>query len=187
MARWPIGSWLPAVGLWGGLALVLVAVNLLIVEKQRVLDDGRTVLLALRPVDPRSLIQGDYMELRYQEALVPVDVPADAAAAETDGRVVVALDADGVATFRRFDDGSALAADEQLLRYKRRAPLGLEPDPEDTELFIGAESFLFQEGHAEAYEEARYGILKVAPDGSSVLAGLADSERRPIRPGPVSP
>ena len=183
MARGPIGRWLPAVGLWGGLALVLVAVNLLIVEKQRVLDDGRTVLLALRPVDPRSLIQGDYMELRYHEALVP----ADPAAAETDGRVVVALDADGVATFRRFDDGSALAADEQLLRYKRRAPLGLEPDPEDTELFIGAESFLFQEGHAEAYEEARYGILKVAPDGTSVLAGLADSERRPIRPGPVSP
>jgi uncharacterized membrane-anchored protein len=87
-----------------------------------------------------------------------------------------------VATFRRFDDDGPLAADEQRLRYRRRAPLGLQPDPENTELFIGAESFLFQEGHAEAYEEARYGILKVAPDGSSVLAGLADSGRRPIQP-----
>ncbi|GHD59180.1 membrane protein [Thalassobaculum fulvum] len=177
-----MARFLPAIGLWGGLALVLVAVNLLIVEKQRVLDDGRTVLLALRPVDPRSLIQGDYMELRYHEALVPADAAADTASPETDGRVVVALDADGVATFRRFDDGGPLAADEQRLRYKRRAPSGLQPDPENSELFIGAESFLFQEGHAEAYEEARYGILKVAPDGSSVLAGLADSGRRPIRP-----
>src|SRR3546814_7520410 len=52
-------------------SLVLGAVNLQVLQKQRVLDDGRTVLLALRPVDPRSLIQGDYMVLRYAEALVP--------------------------------------------------------------------------------------------------------------------
>ena len=170
--------WLPALGLWGGLALVLVAVNVLILQKQRVLDDGRTVLLALRPVDPRSLLQGDYMALRYAEALVP----SSEGSPEIDGRVVVALDGDGVASFRRFDDGGALAPDEQLLRYKRRSPAGLEPRAADIEVFIGAESFLFQEGHAEAYSQARYGILRVAPDGSSVLAGLADATRRPIRP-----
>lgn len=170
--------WLPAIGLWGGLALVLVAVNVEIAAKQRILDDGRTVLLALRPADPRSLMQGDYMLLRYAEALVP----ASPSAPEIDGRVVVAVDGDGVAAFRRFDDGSALAPDEQLLRYKRRSPAGLEPRAGQVEIFIGAESFLFQEGHAEAYGEARFGILKVAPDGGSVLAGLADAGRRPIRP-----
>lgn len=170
--------WLPALGLWGGLALVLVAMNLLILQKQRVLDDGRTVLLALRPADPRSLMQGDYMELRYAEALVPVAQEAP----EIDGRVVVALDGDGVARFLRFDDGGDLAPDEQRLRYKRRSPAGLEPRPDQMEIFIGAESFLFQEGHADAYSEARFGILRVAADGSSVLAGLADAEGRPIRP-----
>lgn len=174
-----IGSgWVRAVGLWGGLTVVLVAANVLILQKQRVLDDGRTVLLALRPADPRSLMQGDYMALRYAEALVPVAQEAP----QIDGRVVVGLDGDGVATFRRFDDGGDLAPGEQRLRYKRRAPAGLETAAERTELFIGAESFLFQEGHAEAYAKARYGILRVAPDGSSVLAGLADSGRRPIRP-----
>lgn len=173
-----MGSRLRAIGLWGGLALVLVAVNLLVLQKQRVLDGGRTVLLALRPVDPRSLMQGDYMELRYEQALVPVAAEAPA----LDGRIVIALDGDGVASFRRFDDGRDLAPDEQLLRYKRRAPFGLQRSPEQAEVFIGAESFLFQEGHAEAYAEARYGILRVAPDGSSVLAGLADAERRSIRP-----
>jgi len=71
---------------------------------------------------------------------------------------------------------------EQLLRYRRRGPVGLQRSPEQAEVFIGAESFFFQEGHADAYEDARYGILKVAPDGGSVLAGLADAERRPIRP-----
>lgn len=171
-------SRLRAIGLWGGLALVLIVVNLLVLQKQRVLDEGRTVLLALRPVDPRSLMQGDYMELRYAEALVPAAAEAPA----LDGRIVIALDGDGVATFRRFDDGRLPAPGEQLLRYKRRAPFGLGPSPGRAEVFIGAESFLFQEGHADAYAEARYGILKVAPDGSSVLAGLADAERRPIRP-----
>lgn len=171
-------SRLRAIGLWGGLALVLIVVNLLVLQKQRVLDEGRTVLLALRPVDPRSLMQGDYMVLRYAEALVP----AAEAAPAVDGRMVVALDGDGVATFRRFDDGRALAGDEQYLRYRIRAPLGVSRSAEAAELHIGAESFLFQEGHADAYALARYGVLKVAPDGSSVLAGLADAERRPIRP-----
>jgi uncharacterized membrane-anchored protein len=128
-------------------------------------------------------MQGDYMELRYEEALVPAsaDAPAEAAP-DLDGRIVIAVDGDGVASFRRFDDGRAPAPDEQLLRYKRRTPFGLERSPDQAEVFIGAESFLFQEGHAEAYAQARYGILKVAPDGSSVLAGLADDRRRPIRP-----
>lgn len=168
---------LRTLGLWGGLALVLVAVNFQIRDKQRILDDGSTVLLALRPVDPRSLMQGDYMELRYDQAVVTPqgDPPA------LDGRIVVALDADGVAAFRRFDDGAPLAEDERFLRYKRRAPAGFAAD-DRIELFIGAESFLFQEGHGDSYAKARFGILKVAPDGDSVLAGLADAERRPIRP-----
>ena len=34
-------------------------------QKETVLRKGRTFYMALRPVDPRSIIQGDYMELRY--------------------------------------------------------------------------------------------------------------------------
>src|SRR3546814_16798011 len=91
-----IGRW---GGLWGGLLLVLGAVNLQVLQKQRVLDDGRTVLLALRPVDPRSLIQRDYMVLRYAEALEP---QVDAATAG-DGRTGIALDDNGVPTFRLYE------------------------------------------------------------------------------------
>lgn len=169
-------------GLWGGLALILVFVNLQIWEKQRVIDHGRTVLLELRPVDPRSLMQGDYMVLRYEETVVPAAVPAPTIGGPIGGRIIIALDDLGVARFRRFDGGEPLAADEQRLRYRLRAPMGFAAAPERVELHLGAESFLFQEGHADAYARARYGILRVAPDGASVLAGLADAERRPIRP-----
>jgi uncharacterized membrane-anchored protein len=43
---------------------------------------------------------------------------------------------------------------------------------------LGAESFFFEEGSAAQFERAKFGELKVAPDGSSVLVGLRDAELR---------
>ena len=53
---------------WGTTLLVLVVVNLLIVKKEDTLASGQTMLMRLAPFDPgstRSLMQGDYMILRY--------------------------------------------------------------------------------------------------------------------------
>ena len=41
-----------------GLAL-LVGVNVTILSRERLIDDGTIVLLELAPVDPRSMMQGD--------------------------------------------------------------------------------------------------------------------------------
>jgi uncharacterized membrane-anchored protein len=46
--------------------LILVVVNYGIYEKERLLANGRLVLLELAPVDPRSLMQGDYLALRFR-------------------------------------------------------------------------------------------------------------------------
>src|SRR5690606_39326084 len=54
--------WLPAIGL---VALTSALIVGPVVHKQRVLATGQTVLLELAPVDPRSLMQGDYMQLSY--------------------------------------------------------------------------------------------------------------------------
>ena len=48
--------------------VVLVRVNLSIAARERQLASGRLVYLELAPVDPRSLMQGDYMALRYRMA-----------------------------------------------------------------------------------------------------------------------
>ena len=45
--------------------LVLAAVNWKIAAKERIKTHGEIVLLDLAPVDPRSLMQGDYMALRF--------------------------------------------------------------------------------------------------------------------------
>jgi uncharacterized membrane-anchored protein len=157
--------------IFGGLALVVVALLVLVIRKERVLAHGTPVLLELAPVDPRSLMQGDYMVLDYavSRELARSEAPRQ-------GLLVLRLDENGVGRFlREQTPGTPLAPDELLLRYKER----------DGRIRLGAESFFFQEGHADLYAGAKYGELRVAEDGSSVLVGLRDAERQPLgRPVP---
>ena len=149
---------------WGTALFVLAAVNLQIVRKEDTLARGRSMLLRLAPVDPRSLIQGDYMVLRYAMA-------REIAKAELEdkGCIVVSLDENDVATFVRVHRGERLHTGEHLLFYRNRGGLRL-----------GAESFLFQEGDADLYAQARYGELKVDASGTSVLIGLRDDDFKPL-------
>jgi uncharacterized membrane-anchored protein len=152
--------------IFAGLALVVVALTVLVLRKELVLAHGTPVLLELAPVDPRSLIQGDYMVLDYA---VSRQVPHREGPAR--GRLVLRLDEQGVGHFVRLHaPGTPLAPGELLLRYKVR----------DGRVRLGAESFFFQEGHAERYARAKYGELRVTEAGASVLVGLRDAERQPL-------
>lgn len=142
-------------------ALAIFALaNHAIYRKERLLAEGRVVLLELAPVDPRSLMQGDYMALRYKVA--------DEAFGRwwrtqlEDGRIVVRVDARGVADFRRIDDGTLLAQDEALMRYRVRAG----------KVKFATNAFFFQEGHAKYYERARYGEFRVAANGELLLTAM---------------
>lgn len=146
-----------------GLALVLGAANYAIVGKERLLANGTTVLLDLAPVDPRSLIQGDYMRLDYDLAR-GAEVRGGFGWPRT-GRIVVRLDDRGVAQFVRRHDGEALAPGELMIRYRVRGH----------RLRIGSDAFFFEEGAAARYTNARYGELRVGADGESVLVGLRDA------------
>jgi uncharacterized membrane-anchored protein len=158
--------------LFAGLVLVLAATNHNIAGKARVIQHGRPILLKLRPVDPRSLIQGDYMQLRYANQAFPSRETAMTWPLR--GTVVLQLDDHQVGTYVRQDDGSTLADDEVRLHYRSMTSLG--------ELRYGAEAFYFQEGKVELYQEARFGVLRVDASGTSVLAGLADNDHRLIQP-----
>jgi uncharacterized membrane-anchored protein len=145
------------------LAGALLVVNGLIVHKERVLDTGAPMLVELRPVDPRSLMQGDYMTLRYRIADRFDSHPRD-------GQMVVRLDERGVADFVRWNDGAPLKAGERLLRYRDR----------ENGVRLGAEAFFFQEGKGDLYAKARYGELRVTARGDAVLVGLRDEERNKL-------
>jgi uncharacterized membrane-anchored protein len=154
--------------LFGGLVLTLGVANWAIVQKERLISGGDVVLLELAPVDPRSLIQGDYMRLDYAVTRA-IGVQGDWS---HDGAVVVQLGRDGVATYvRRHETGQPLATDERLLRYRKRG----------NRVRVATDAYFFQEGSARKYTAARYGELRVDDDGSSVLVGLRDGNRTPIR------
>jgi len=153
--------------LLGGMALILAVANRDILRKRQTIAEGRLVLLEIQPVDPRSLMQGDYMALDYAERTMPREEVT--AALPRSGTAIVALDPDGVARFVRVDDDAPLAAGEQRLRFKRPRDSGA--------LQYGAEAFFFQEGDAAVYGDAKYGVLRVDDDGNSILVGLADASR----------
>lgn len=157
-----------AIALIAGIA-VLLAVNWTIYARERLLTEGRIVLLGLAPVDPRSLMQGDYMALRFE---VASSVPRSPEAQARDGRIVVRLDEQGVGRFARLDDSSPLQEREVALRYRVR----------DGKVKFATNAFFFQEGTARLYENARFGEFRVAPSGELLLTGLRGKDHEPLGP-----
>jgi uncharacterized membrane-anchored protein len=172
--------------------------------------EGKTILLALAPVDPRAPLMGDYMALRYvvnndirkalatqknaqknaqenapkagqqsaqkegqkdgqknEQKAEPVEKVATAREQKrnAEGFAVLRIINDPVpqaATFVRLHDGSPLQADEFLLAYRLRG----------YEVTSAASAFYFEEGTAQQYAGAKFGMFKLAPDGKTLLVGL---------------
>lgn len=159
-----------AMGVMG--LIILAFVNLNIFQTEIRLTQGQVIFLQLAPVDPRSLIQGDYMRLNYaliNELPSMSDLPKK-------GQLVLKVDEQQVATFDRVYQGGALAPQEILLNYRRQ---------DNEEVQIGPESFFFQEGLADDYAQARYAAFRVADNGQSLLVGLRNEALAPLGPPDV--
>ncbi|MEN9865854.1 MAG: hypothetical protein RL748_1444 [Pseudomonadota bacterium] len=149
-------------------ALVLALANWTIVQREQLLKDGHIVLLELAPVDPRSLMQGDYMALRY--ALVDKAFPQRKATGRDDGYIVVAVDANQVASFHHFDDGTPLAANQVKMRFRVR----------HEQVKFATNAWFFEEGSASLYERAKYGEFRVAGNGEMLLSGMRGEDFAPL-------
>lgn len=144
--------------------LILAAVNFSIYQKEQLLANGTILLLKLAPVDPRSLMQGDYMQLRYE---IAQEVTSRMKNLQSDGVLIVQRDSQQVGHFVKIAlDEEILPKDHYKLRFRKRA----------NGIRLGAESFFFQERQGEKYQHAQYGELRVAPSGESVLVGLRDAQ-----------
>ncbi len=174
-----------------GTGLVLGVANVAIVQKERILSDGQTVLLELAPVDPRSLMQGDYMSLNFAlsqnlSALswgLPKDVLAKMDAQQW---VVVAvqLDANKVAQLK----GVYLEQDGQERLWTEEGPVA---EPSDvmrlrmrrhrSNWTPGTDAWFFAEGSADRFDAARYGEFAVVEDGQSLLRAMLDKDKKEIK------
>ena len=151
-----------------GAALVFGALNFSIVGKENIKRSGEVVLLQLAPIDPRSLMQGDYMALRFAlvqelDKTLGRDAAPSAASGPREGEVRfanVALAADRVASLA---DTAAPAT--LRLRYRIR----------NGQVWLGTNAFFFHEGDAARFSSARYGEFRVdRASGEAVLVGLRD-------------
>ena len=152
----------------------LILLNLLVLlafvawstwKNERLLREGELVLLELAPVDPRSLMQGDYMRLDYAAAGM------DEGETPRSGYLIVRRDADGVGHRERLQsDVQPLSASELAIPYRRH----------ERRLSIGAESYFFQEGRARDYERAKYGGLRVGRAGDALLVALYGEDLKAI-------
>ena len=151
---------------------IFAMLNYSIYEKEQVKAHGETVLLELAPVDPRSLMQGDYMRLRYA---IERSISRETALQQKPrGYLVIAADENHVAQFVRFYNGEQLQPGEKLLHYQGNYG----------EIRITPDSFFFQEGHAKYYQGAKYGEFKFDNNGVHILTGLASQDRVSL-PGKV--
>lgn len=154
------------------LVILLILFNQSISKKEDLLANGKLILLELAPADPRSLIQGDYMRLRYTIARGIRNKDKIA----KQGYCVVTLNADNVAERVRLqEDKSPANEGEYLIKYTVSKRWFI------WQISIGAESFFFQEGEAKKYDKARYGAIKADKEGSSVLLGLYDENLKLIK------
>lgn len=148
------------------LIIILVLFNNSVIEKERILKNGKLILLELAPKDPRSLIQGDYMDLRYK---ISTGIKTDNISKR--GYCVLKIDSLGVADRVRLQNNIIPKnSNESLIEYTSNS----------FNINIGAESYFFEEGQQKKYEKAKYGAVKIDEKGNSILIGLYDINRKKI-------
>ena len=156
--------------LLGGALLTLVVANGAIWQKENLIAHGTKVFVPLAPVDPRSLMQGDYMRLNFV-AINDTTLPPLADLGGKRPHMVVKLDARGVANgVRLHQEDAALAVDEMLI----------ELTPKEGRWVMVTDAWFFKEGDAALWQTAKFGEFRVLPDGRALLVGMADADLKAI-------
>ncbi|MFO7706359.1 MAG: GDYXXLXY domain-containing protein [Halopseudomonas sp.] len=162
--RWPalLGAWL----------LVMVATTMTVIGHERTLRDGQLVLLELAPVDPRSLMQGDYMALDYalNRELEAQMALQQMQSGEQSAYALLAVDEWGRTSFVGLADAADRADDQVSLRVRQQG----------SRFSLGPDAFFFQEGTAGVYQQARWGGFRVAENGTALLVSLHDEELKAL-------
>ena len=189
--------------LWGGLLLALVVVNHGVFRRERILADGRPLLLELAPVDPRALMQGDYMALRYAaEGDIMNFLNPDRTCRNPDLNTAAALRCLGPHWERSFfigrcgpdgcHDGYAVFAVDAdgVGRFLRVQPA---PRPvavgevavrfrerDWREIRIAGNAWFFPEGLGARYAPAHDGDLRGDAAGTALLVAWRAAARKPL-------
>lgn len=159
---------------WAAIALIIVLqFGFLAYETARsehLLATGSLVKLELRPVDPRSLMQGDYVQLSFAISAPPGlrDDPQLKQSPFKHVRVAIAPDSSGVYVFSRL-----LAGDEQ----PREGETAINGKYDGWgSIIYGIESYFVPEGTGlEVERTAKFAEVKVSAKGNALLVRLTEN------------
>jgi uncharacterized membrane-anchored protein len=149
-----------------GALLVLGSVNYSIYAKERIKSSGAVIYLELAPIDPRSLMLGDYMALRFRlaDAMQLQRTAAGSPRLQRGSTVSLQIDARRVATLNENETDNPLR-----MRYRIR----------DGQIWLGTNAYFFEEGTARRFVAARYGEFRLdLRSGEAVLVGMRDENLR---------
>lgn len=148
-------------GIAASLLATLVVANTAIWQKEELVRTSRPVFLEVAPVDPRSLMQGDYMALNFKMPWIS----APDTSMKQRVLVIAKIDARGVAVVQGIKDRPTLASDEILIELKLTQS-GLRP---------ASDAWYFKEGEGDRWSKARYGEFRIDRQGQALLVGLRGS------------
>ncbi len=151
-----------------GLVVALAVANFLVYRYEAILNGGARVLLELAPVDPRSLMQGDYMRLHFALAGEIERLRETQAANRAHRYAVLHLDTAGVGHLRRIQaDPIPLESDAVVLRFEVRKGA----------VRLVSEAYFLEEGRSEHFARAKFAEIRVDPKGNALLSSLRDANR----------
>lgn len=177
---------IPKAALFGAAVLLQCGLLVLMVaDRMQILREGREVTLQTQPVDPRDLLRGDYVVLRYDISQVPAGALAGQPAAERNPVLFVKLapNVDGLyQAVSVHAEPVAVTAPEVLIRGRLAKYGGSCGTPRRTfcdKLLIkyGLESYFVPEGEGKKLEQARNQqkllvVAAVLPSGRAAIKRL---------------
>ncbi len=181
----------------GTLALALTLINIDIFNKETILSEGRVVLLKLAPVDPRSLMQGDYMNLRFEientlieklngdKSVISNTLDSDSNSSDdelfaqqvpTEQLFFDKRNDSGIMVVNLDENQVATLSLQQNIKRLGEHQVTMKFKIRHRRLRLATHAFFFQEGTATEYEKAEYGEFRVTEDGELLLNNLRDAE-----------
>jgi len=180
--------------IWPAIAIVVgvqsVALAWMVSDRLSLIKNGKEVVLAIAPVDPRSLFRGDYVILNPDIARITLNHAAREIKKNDEVYIVVQRQTDGTWTYQTLsetrpddlpnDKSALLGRVSSVWRDNKTGKATLR-------LRYGIEKYFVPEGTGKALEKKVRerqikAIVAVGADGTSALKGLEVSGKRLLDP-----
>ncbi|HBD93736.1 MAG: hypothetical protein A2015_12625 [Spirochaetes bacterium GWF1_31_7] len=134
-------------------------------DQENRLNDGELITIEILPVDPRSLMQGDYVVLRYDISFID---GINQITAGSKINIIVIPDAKDIYRFSRVaQNDEKLQANEVLISGEIKGD----------QIFYGIESYFVEENTGlEIERTAKHALVRVHKDGKAKLIKLIEPQ-----------